>query len=159
MPISYFVDKAHSPETDEIFAVLGSSQPLWVRIIGFIVKNYEMVGDMTYGGKNYGWNLWYRKSGKSLVSLYPQQNEFVAQVVLGREQVEKALTLSLGENVARVLRETPSLHDGRWLFIKITTETDIADVEKLLLLKKRRKKAGKDEVKDIHATEVSSNAG
>ena len=96
-----------------------------------------MIGDMTYGGKNYGWNLWYRKSGKSLASLYPQENAFIAQVVLGREQVEKALTLPLGENVRRVVHETPSLHDGRWLFIKITTETDVTDVEQLLLLKKR----------------------
>ena len=106
-----------------------------------------MIVDMTYGGKNYGWNLWYRKSGRSLVSLYPQENAFIAQVVLGREQVEKALSLSLGENVGRVLHETPSLHDGRWLFIKITTETDLVDVEQLLMLKKRPvKKVTKDQL-------------
>ena len=66
------------------------------------------------------------------------------QVVLGREQVEKALTLSLGANVSRVVHETPSLHDGRWLFIKITTETDVTDVEQLLLLKKRPVKKNKN---------------
>src|SRR3972149_4543082 len=136
MAIGFFVDKVRHPEPNEVMEILGVAYPLWMRIVDYINTCYSMVGDMTYGGKNYGWNLWYRKSGKSLVSLYPQENTFIAQVVLGRDQVEKALALSLGENVSRVLHETPSLHDGRWLFIKVTTETDVADLEKLLLLKK-----------------------
>jgi hypothetical protein len=137
MPISCFVDKNHPPEPDEVNKALGIALPLWSRLVDFIASNYSMIGDMTYGGKNYGWNLWYRKSGKSLLSLYPQESTFIAQVVLGREQLEKALTLTLGENVGRVLKETPSLHDGRWLFIKIECETDVKDVEQLLLVKKR----------------------
>ena len=140
MAISYFVDKSHPPEAVEIERVLGKARPLWIQIMEYIATYYKMTGDMTYGGKNYGWNLWYRKSGKSLASLYPQENAIIAQVVLGREQVEKALTLPLGDNVRRVVHETPSLHDGRWLFIKITTETDVTDVEQLLLLKKRHVK-------------------
>jgi len=137
MAISYFVDKSHPPLTEEVDKALGAARPLWTQIVEYIAANYSMTGDMTYGGKNFGWNLWYRKSGKSLASLYPQENAFIAQVVLGREQVEKALALTLGENVRRVLNETPSLHDGRWLFIKITSETDVTDVEQLILLKKR----------------------
>ena len=137
MAISYFADKSHPPEAEEINKVLGTAQPLWMQIVEYIASNYTMTGDMTYGGKNYGWNLWYRKSGKSLASLYPQENAFIAQVVLGREHVEKALTLPLGDNVRRVVHETPSLHDGRWLFIKIMTETDVTDVEQLMLLKRR----------------------
>jgi hypothetical protein len=137
MPISYFTDKSHPPEPDEVKLALGDAQRLWSNLVDFIASNYSMVGDMTYGGKNYGWNLWYRKSGKSLLSLYPQERAFIAQVVLGREQVDKALTLTLGVNVGRVLHETPSLHDGRWLFIKVENVADVKDVEQLLLLKKR----------------------
>jgi hypothetical protein len=147
MPISFFVDKTHCPENEELALTLGTALPVWTRITDFIAKNYAMVGDMMYGGKNYGWNLWYRKSGKSLVSLYPQENHIIVQVVLGREQVEKALMLPLGENVSHVLHETPSLHDGRWLFIKVTTETDAADVEQLILLKRKpTKQAAKNKV-------------
>lgn len=137
MPISFFVDKTRFPEDDEVEYILGEALPAWKRLVDFIASNYRMAGDMMYGGKNYGWNLWYRKSGKSLTSLYPQQNYFVAQVVLGRLQVEEALKLNLGANVNQVLRETPSLHDGRWLFIKVTNDSDVFDVERLLLIKKR----------------------
>lgn len=94
-------------------------------------------------GKNYGWNVWYRKSGKTLASLYPQERGFVVQIVLGKDQVEKALQLSLGENVGNVLRTTPQLHDGRWLFMHVGSETDVADIEQLLQVKRRPRKLAK----------------
>ena len=40
-------------------------------------------------------------------------------------------------SVKITVRETQQFHDGRWLFIPITTETDVQDVEQLLLGKKR----------------------
>lgn len=96
-----------------------------------------MPGEFSFGGKNYGWNMWYRKSGKSLVSLYPQQGRLIAQVVLGKAEVEKAEALTLGEHVGKVFRETPQLHDGRWLFIPLLSAADVDDVEQLMLAKKR----------------------
>ena len=120
-----------------MFHALGSKQPLWERLTQFITDNYQMPGDLSFGGKKYGWNVWYRKSGKTLASLYPQQNYFVAQVVLGREQVEQALNLKLGKNVRRIIEDAPQLHDGRWLFIKVRSERDVKDIEQLLQIKKR----------------------
>ena len=96
-----------------------------------------MPGELTFGGKNYGWNIWYRQSGKTLVSLYPQQGYFVAQIVLGKDQVEKIFQLKLGKNVRTVFEQTPQLHDGRWLFVKVKTEKDVKDIQELLQVKKR----------------------
>jgi hypothetical protein len=137
MTISSFTDKNHAPSPAEVGAALGPALPLWERMLGFIETTYAMPGEWSYGGKNYGWNRWYRKSGKALVSLYPQQGGLVAQVVLGKDQTAKALELSLGEKVGRLLRDTPQLHDGKWLFIPVSDETDARDVEQLLLVKKR----------------------
>ena len=36
---------------------------------------------------------------------------------LGKTEVEKAMALPLGEKVGRLLRGTPQLHSGQWLFI------------------------------------------
>ncbi len=144
MTISYFTDKSVQPSLSELKSVLNSAFPLWDSLVHFIDEHYQMAGELSYGGKNYGWNLWYRKSGKSLVSLYPQSESFVAQVVLGKAQVEKALGLELGAKVGDMVRETPQLHDGKWLFIPVTTETDVQDIERLLFVKKRpiKKKFG-----------------
>ena len=137
MPIGYFLDKTQPPTPEELQAAMGSVFPLWQRLLRFIETNYKLPGELSYGGKKYGWNLWYRKSGKSLTSLYPQQDSFVVQLVLGREQAVKTATLELSEKVRRLVAETPQLHDGTWLFIPVTEETDVLDVERLLLLKRR----------------------
>jgi hypothetical protein len=137
MAIGCFLDKNQQPAAEEILAALGSKASLWIRLLDFIEVTYHMPGNFNFGGKNYGWNMWYRKSGKSLVTLFPQQEGLVAQVVLGKAEVEQAGQLKLGESVARRLQETPQLHDGKWLFIPVVTEEDAADVEKLLLVKKR----------------------
>lgn len=137
MSIGCFCDKTHPPSTEELRSALGPALPLWLELVQFIETNYQMSGELSYGGKNYGWNLWYRKSGKSLVTLYPQENCFVAQVVLGSKQVEAALELELGEVVGRMVKEVPLLHDGKWLFIPVNSEQEVRDVERLLLVKKR----------------------
>jgi Protein of unknown function (DUF3788) len=137
MAIGFFLDKEHQPSPEEILVAMGVSAPLWERLVRFIADTYQMPGEWSYGGKKYGWNLWYRKSGKSLTSLYPQQGHLVVQIVLGREEGERALALPLGDHVGQMLRDAQLLHDGRWLFIPVTSETDAADVEQLLLVKRR----------------------
>jgi hypothetical protein len=137
MSVGCLLDKSQAPSPEEIQTVLGPVFPFWERLTQFIAATYAIPPDLSFGGKNYGWNLWYRKGGKSLVSLFPQQNGFVAQVVLGKEQVEKALILPLGDKVGTLVRETPQLHDGKWLWIPVTCPADAADVERLLLIKRR----------------------
>jgi len=140
MPIGYFLDKTQPPTQEDLQAAMGSVYPLWERLLRFIETNYKLPGEMSYGGKNYGWNLWYRKSGKSLLSLYPQEGYVVAQIVLGNAQVAQALALELGETVGTLLRETPQFHDGRWLFIPVRTAQDAEDVKQLLQVKRRPKR-------------------
>lgn len=137
MAIGYFLEKTIEPTREEIDAALGASASHWQALLDFIETSFAIPPVFSFGGKNYGWNLWYKKGGKALTTLYPQKDHFIAQVVLGKEQVEKALALELDEKVSRILRETPQFHDGRWLFIPVMSETDAADVEQLLLVKRR----------------------
>jgi len=143
MTIGYFVDKNELPAAEAVEHALGENFALWERLARYIDQNYKMAGEWNFGGKKYGWNCWYRKGGKTLVTLYPQQGGFVAQVVLGRLELEKALALELGEAIGRQVRETPMLHDGKWLFLRITTAEEERDIEQLLLVKRRPTRAAK----------------
>ena len=142
MTVGSLLDKEHQPTPQDIQNTLGATWPLWDELTRFLAEAYpEIPPELSYGGKKYGWNLWYRKSGKSLLSLFPNEGYFVAQVVLGNAQVEQALQLELGEAVGTLLRETPQFHDGRWLFIPVRTEQDAADVQQLLQVKRRPKRS------------------
>lgn len=138
MTESCFTDPKHQPTPEEIQSALGSCFPLWERLTIFIEKSYRIEGTWsTWGPAKSGWNLRYRRNGKSLTALHPQQERILAQIVLGKAQAERALQLELGEKISRMLQEAPQLRDGRWLFIPVTSESDAKYVEKLLLAKMR----------------------
>lgn len=138
MSMGYFTDRSHQPSPEEIRLALGSICPLWERLTRFIDTNYQIAGEFSFWGPaKSGWNLRYRRKGKALVALYPQKERIIAQVVLGKAQAERALSLKLGKKVSKMLREAPQLHDGRWLSIPILNEADTEDVEQLLLVKMR----------------------
>jgi hypothetical protein len=136
--MGYFSKRTHQPSPEQIRLALGSTHPLWERLTRFIETNYQITGEWsTWGPARYGWGLRYRRRGKALVALYPQKDMFIAQVVLGKTQAERVLSLKLGEKVNKILKETPQLRDGRWLSVPILSEADAEDVERLLLVKMR----------------------
>ena len=136
MTKAYFNDRNHKPSPDEIRTVLAACFPLWERLTEFIGTHYQISGEWSsWGPKNFGCGFRYRKKGKALIALYPQKEQIMTQVVLGKTQAERALQLKLSEKVNRILREAPQLRDGRWLSIPVLDVTDADDVEQLLFVK------------------------
>lgn len=137
MSVGVFLNREQMPSAEEIRAALGRAWGVWEDLNRHLCQQYTFQPETKFGGKNYGWMVWYRRSGKTLVALYPQQGGFVAQVVLGKEQVEKALELDLTPRMHRAIEETPQLHDGRWLFLRVESEVEAADLRRLLEVKAR----------------------
>ncbi len=79
MTIGLFADKDYQPTETAVLAALGAKRALWEELTQFIADNYPIPGEWNFGGKNYGWNLWYRKSGKTLITLYPQKGWCAAE--------------------------------------------------------------------------------
>ena len=135
MAIGIFVDKEHKPTAAEIAVALGSKRPLWENLNGFIADSYRLKSDFAFYGKNYGWALRYRKAGKTLLSLYPGQDSFTAQIIIGQGQAEKAFGICLSKRVNKIIEDAHPYPEGRWLFIKVESERDLNDVKQLLTVK------------------------
>jgi hypothetical protein len=133
MTLSYFADKNNPPSVGEVLEVVGSRRSLWESLDGFVCEQLAAHRELKYYGKSYGWMVWYRKSSRTLVALYPQQDAFVVQVVLPENLVDHIIQMDLGENVRGVIEKTAPLREGRWLYIKVETEGDCQDIQKLLL--------------------------
>jgi hypothetical protein len=86
-------------------------------------------------GKEYGWALRFRIRGHLVTSLYPGQDGFFAQVNLSPEAVEKAQRLPLGEHARQAIEVAFPFPEGRWVFVRVETEADVRDVQRLLLLR------------------------
>ena len=136
MDKGHFLDYSQEPSQHEVRAALGKAYTLWERLDSFIETNYRVSGSWSsWGPAESGWGFRYHRKGKALVALYPRKKMFVAQVVLGRAQAERAKDLDLGDEIRRMLMETPQLRDGKWLLIPVQNEADVAYVERLLLAK------------------------
>ena len=136
MDKGFFTDYSQKPSQEDVQLALGPSYLYWKRLTLFIESNYQITGVWSsWGPANSGWGLRFRRKGKALIALYPQKGQFMAQVILGKKQAERALDLKLGKQVRKTLIEAPQLHDGRWLSIPVINQTNLEDVEQLLLIK------------------------
>jgi Protein of unknown function (DUF3788) len=135
MGIGIFIDRLHQPTMEEITAALGPACARWDSLLQQVGDNYRVKTDFGFYGKNYGWALRLRKGGKALLSLYAQQNGFTAQVVLEEAAVQQALQEKMGENIVKAIQSANPYAEGRWLFIRVESEQDAADVRRLLELK------------------------
>ena len=136
-------DKIHQPSEEEMRKFIGKpAVDAWIELKHFIYYSYDLKGETLFYGKKYGWTIRYRKSGTTLCSLFPEKGEFTVLIVLGKKDSEKALSLQqeFSEKTQLLLRKTQQLHDGRWLWLRISQLEDIEDVKKLLHIKRRPKK-------------------
>ena len=136
------LDKEHEPTEEEIVSTVGQAAAAWLDLRRYIEENYDFVPERIFYGKKYGWTVRYRKSGKTLCSLFPERDAFTALMVLGRKDAEKAVSIldEFSPGVRTLLEGTEQLHDGRWLWVRALTDEDAEDVKRLLNIKRKPKK-------------------
>jgi hypothetical protein len=114
---------------------------LWSSLREHLATHYDHTPELDFGGKKYGWAIRYRKSRKTLITLFPERGGFTVLIVLGRQEAVKANAApdELSSNVREILESTKQLHDGRWLWIRPTCKADIESIKALLSAKRRPK--------------------
>jgi hypothetical protein len=135
MSVGLFTDKEHTPTAEEVGRAVGPRQAAWDELVSCIRESYSNQDEFRFYGRNFGWALRFRKSGRALASLYPTGGGFTVQVILGADETKKALDLGLGKHVRQIIEEAHPYPEGRWLFIPVGSERDILDIRRLLALK------------------------
>ena len=136
-------DKVCKPTEEEIVSFIGwRAKEAWLEIRRFIEDHYDMVPETVFYGAKYGWTIRYRKGGKTLCSLFPEKRGFTVLIVLGKKELEKALSIreELSSKIHELLGDTEQLQHGRWLWIRLFTTRDTDDIKKLLQIKRKPKK-------------------
>ncbi|MDR3574990.1 MAG: DUF3788 family protein [Anaerolineaceae bacterium] len=135
MPIGAYTDKNHLPSPEEIQEGLGAQWATWQELSQFVIETYKPSSEFKFYGKNYGWALRFRKSGKALLSLYPGREGFTVQMILSEDQIRRAKQNELGENSLGAIDAANPYPEGRWLFIAMQSAGDLVDVKRMLAVK------------------------
>lgn len=122
------------PELEQIAAYIGN--PLWEQLRYFIEDSYKVSPSVEYSkcSEAKGWNVKYKKSSKSLCTLYPDSGCFTALVTIGKALAEEAELIlpSCTDYVQNVYKNAAGLNGARWLMIKVTSKDILDDVKRLI---------------------------
>ncbi len=116
----------------EIEDSLAGAAPLWTELIAFVESSFRVRSDWKFYGKNYGWALAFKKSGKALVSLYPGAGSFTAQLILKDDQLSSVPGELMIPELRAAIDAANPYAEGRWIFLAVTSERELEVVTKLI---------------------------
>ena len=125
-------DKAPTLEETAAFV----KNDLWGKARTAIETDFRVTPRLEYSGCSgqKGWNIKYKKGGRSLCTLYPMDGFFISLVVIGRreeEQMPSVLTVLSDEAQAQYER-TPFSLGGRWLMMTVNDDRGFNDLLSLV---------------------------
>lgn len=116
--------------------------PLWTALRTFVEDTYGVTPLVEYSCccSAPGWNMKYRRRGKSICTLYPglpEEGQFTCLVVIGPKEADQAeALLSTCDPYLQTLYQAAGGTGGsRWLMIAVTTERILEEVKALLQLR------------------------
>ena len=130
------------PSMSTISAYVNS--PLFECLCKHIETEYQSKPVLDYSrcSFQYGWNVKYKKAGRTLCTLYPMEGYYIALIVIGeREVTETEWMLPLfTEYIQQLYRETKMGMGQKWLMINVTDEVVLDDVKQLIYIRRGKKK-------------------
>ena len=127
-----------APDADQIKQTIGKDALLfWNDIWNYIQDAYEINPELVFYGQKYGWCYRFRKGSNTLCTMFPENGSFTILITLGKKEIDKLDFKNLSEYSKNIFNNTPQLHDGRWLWIRVLKADVISDIK--LLLKSKRK--------------------
>jgi AraC family transcriptional regulator len=146
MQWSDLFNKEHEPMTEQIAEFIAT--PLWGDLTDYLQQTYNIRPKTEYsgcamdGGAWKGWKVKYKKSGKSLCTLYPKQGYFLALITVGAKEVDEAeLLIPLCGDYVKGLYESTEFgkNYGKMLGIEVTSEEVLRDAKELITLRAKKR--------------------
>ena len=133
------------PSNEGIIEHLGEAKSNWDELTAYIEEAYRVKPQIAYSkcSAQPGWNIKYKKGSRSLCTLYPMADCFIALVVVGPKEEEE---VRIGMDAELFTAYVKDLYDktaysaiGRWLMIEVKDKKVLNDIKHLLKIRVRPK--------------------
>ena len=129
--------KDRAPSAEEIDACVGS--PLWGTLCRTVEETYGAAPRIEYSCCSMapGWNVKYKKGGRALCTLYPNEGDFSCMVVVGERVLPEAelLVIACDPYTQELFRNTKVSMGGKWLYIDVKSEPVLRDTLRFISLR------------------------
>lgn len=132
-------DKNYCPDITEISGYVGNS--VFLQFCTEIKDTYQCKEKIEYSSCSWerGWNIKFKKAGKTLCTVYPREHYFTVMVVVGKK--EKALVEAIlpecTAELSEIYNQTQEGNGQRWLMIDLEDQESLYH-DVLRLIKIRR---------------------
>jgi len=133
--------REHKPSESQIKEFVDT--PLWDNLNDYLNQTYNVKPQLSYSncsmrkGMWKGWNVKYKKSGKSLCTLYPKHGYILSLVPIGPSEMNEAeLLIPLcTQYTQNLFKQTGSGHNGMSLAFVVENENVLQDMKNLIALR------------------------
>lgn len=128
------------PTFKELRAFIGEkSVKVFDKLISYLDDHYNFEKEIYYGGMNYGVMVRYRKSGKTLVGIFPEKEGISVLLVYGKNEIEQFNKRrdEFSDYIHTIYDNTKHYHDGRWLLIRMESGKHLNEVIEMIAIKKK----------------------
>jgi len=138
---SRLINERISPTEDSMrkFIEVRQVEELWHNLIGVIESNYVLDKHIRFGGKDYGWELQYKRGKRTIISIYPERKAFTILFTFGGKELEsfELIKNQVSKETLDLINSTKKYHDGKWVWLRVTENTQFNDALVLLGIKKK----------------------
>ncbi|GFI60985.1 hypothetical protein IMSAG049_00136 [Clostridiales bacterium] len=117
-------DKNYCPTLEEIGDYINN--PIFVRFCSKIKNKYKCNEKIEFSSCSWenGWNIKFKRSGKTLCTIYPRENYFTVMVVIGKNEKESVDTIlpNCNAELQDIYKRTKEGGGQRWLMIDLEDE-------------------------------------
>lgn len=122
-------DKNYQPTAAELCEFVGN--PLFDELCSYMDSEYDALRKIEYSGDKVllGWNLKFKKAGRTLCTVYPRKGRFPMLLIVGRKEKERveALLPTLSDEFRKIYNSTQEGMGQRWLLLDFSDHTDAYD--------------------------------
>ena len=115
------------------------SSPLWSEFCTSVEGTYGVSPRVEYSKCSMapGWNVKYKKGGRSICTVYPNHGRFYCMLVIGDKKLHGAELIinSCGPYIQELFRRTSQSLGGKWLFIDVPSDAIVQDTLGLIALR------------------------
>jgi hypothetical protein len=132
MAYGCFTDRNEPPTDHAVEKALGVRRDAWRDISDYLTVNKKAKAKYKYYGKNYGWAQGFSKSGKSILALYPDTNDFCVQFILSVKQEAAVLSELSNAALRDIIAEKEPIHEGKWIFARFGVFKGVEEIKRLV---------------------------
>ncbi|HBF4262081.1 TPA: DUF3788 domain-containing protein [Clostridioides difficile] len=112
------------------------NNPLWDKLNKTLVSTYNVEPKLEYSkcSMQRGWNVKYKKRGKSLCTLYPQEGYFKALVIVNESnRIEVDLLINTCcDYIKKIYNKVNFFNGSKWLMIQVDSLLVLNDMLELI---------------------------